>query len=235
MFKLFSPKNSIIQFRCFEEDWDVIPKPFPSRKFLPKWYKDLQPKLGSGFEQSTIKRCPPFLDAMVVGWIIPLVADIHMISNEDCSELKWECKYAKPIIETHLPEQVNGGKHPKFPKPPIKFMNYWSIKVPDGWSVLFVPPLNRDNDKFFCMSGLVDCDRYEEFINFPGFWTKPNFNEILPAGTPLIQAIPIKRDNFDITSIMKPFNSEEVKEFSKIKLKRSVHESHYRDNCWIKK
>jgi len=235
MFKFFRPKNSLIEFRCLEEDWDVIPKPFPARKHMPSWYKSLESKLGSGFDKSTIKRCPPFLDAMVVGWIIPLAANVHIKSNEDCSGIEWDCKFNKPIIETHAPEQLSGDKHPQFPKPPLKFINHWSIKVPEGWSVLFVPPLNRPDERFTCITGLVDCDHYEEFINFPGFWNKPNFDGILPAGTPLIQAIPIKRDSFNIESDCHAFTSDEWKVIEKTRAKRRVNESLYRDEGWVRK
>jgi len=234
-FNLFGSKKEFIEFRCFEDDWDVIPKPFDSRKLLPNWYKSLAPKLGSGFEQSTIKRCAPFLDAMIIGWVIPLAADVHIQSNENCSVINWDCKFNKPILESHTAEQINEDKHPQYPRPPIKFMNYWSIKVPKGWSVLFVPPINRTDDRFFCISGLVDCDKYEEFINFPGFWTKPNFNGILKAGTPLVQAIPIKRDNFEIKDNFHSFTSEELKNLNKLRSKRQVNESYYRDSCWVRK
>jgi len=234
-FRLFDSKKDFIEFRCHEEDWDVIPKPFDSRKLLPNWYKSLTPKLDSGFQKSTIKRCAPFLDAMVVGWIIPLAADVHIKSNENSSLIHWESNFNKPIIETHSSEQLNGDKHPQYPRPPLKFMNYWSIKIPKGWSVLFVPPLNRPDDNFFCISGLVDCDNYEEFINFPGFWTKPNYDGILKAGTPLVQAIPIKRDNFNIQDKYHAFTHDEYNLIEKTRARRRVSESYYRNSCWVRK
>lgn len=233
--KWFKPKNSIIQFRCLKEDWNVIPKPFPARKLLPEWYKTLQPKTEPGLEKSTIKRCAPFLDAMVVGWIIPLATEIHIKSNKDCSQVDWKCNFNKPIIETHSAVQLNGDKHPAYPKPPIKFINHWSIKVPKGWSILFTNPLNRADERFTCVTGLVDCDNYEEFINFPAFWTKPNFNGILPVGTPLVQAIPIRRDSFNLEEDLHPFSDEEWNVIEHTRAKRSVEESLYRNKLWVRK
>ncbi len=49
-----------IEFIASEDDYDVIPEPYPARKLIPDWYKKLDNKLHSGFESSTIKRCPPF-------------------------------------------------------------------------------------------------------------------------------------------------------------------------------
>ena len=35
------------------------------------------------FEFKTLKRCPPFLDAMSTGWILPLAADIQFNIQDD--------------------------------------------------------------------------------------------------------------------------------------------------------
>jgi hypothetical protein len=44
------------------------------------------------------------------------------------------------------------------------------------------------------LSGLVDTDTYPKEVNFPAIWHTPNADVLLPAGTPLVIAIPIKRD-----------------------------------------
>lgn len=235
MFKWFRPKNSIISFKCEEHDWNVIPKPFPSRKYLPDWFKSLSPLMEPGLDKGTIKRCAPFLDTMLVGWIIPLAADVHITSNSDCSKIDWNCNYSKSILDCHNHKQIGENKHPSYPKPPLKFINYWHIKVPKGWSVLFVPPLNRHDDRFTCVSGLVDCDEYDEFINFPAFWNKPNFNGILKAGTPLVQAIPIPRNSFEIQSNISYMNEQDVKNIEFTRAKMRVQPSHYRENIWVRK
>lgn len=233
MWKVFKPKNSIIEFKCFKEDWDIIPKPFPSRKHMPRWYKELEPKIFKGFKGSTVKRCPPFLDAMTAGWIIPLVADVEFISNEDASGINYKWNFYRTMVENHQPEQIKN--HPSLPCPPMKFLNYWQIKVPKGWSVLFTEPFNRPDDRFTCVTGIVECDLYNDFINFPFFFKKKNFTGIIPAGTPLVQVIPIKRDNFEIQAEFLTLDDKDLNEIDKTKNKLLVHESYYRDNLWVKK
>ena len=47
------------------------------------------------------------------------------------------------------------------------------------------------------MSGLVDCDRYHDaFVQFPARWVDPDFNGVLPKGTPVVQCLPVKRETW---------------------------------------
>lgn len=236
--KLFSAlKTPEIEFLCHEEDWNVIPKPYPAKKFIPSWFKALPPKLQDGLESSTVKRCNPFLDAMSIGYIIPLAADIEFTSNEDMSGVNYKWSFYKPMVENHGMNQIHTEKtpNPTFPKPPMKFMNYWLIKVPKDYSVLFVPPLNRPDPRFTCMAGMVDCDGYFEYVNFPFVFNEPNFQGIIPAGTPLVQAIPIKRSSLELAMSTGEMQKVDHDELSLTRRKRASHESHYRDNVWSKK
>ena len=81
----------------------------------------------------------------------------------------------------------------------VKFTNFWSVQVPDGWSVLFTHPLNREDLPFRTLSGVVDCDRWHDgLVHFPALWTDPGFEGVLPAGTPVAQAIPMRREALEL-------------------------------------
>lgn len=232
-------KTPEIEFYCEEQDYGVIPEPYPSRKFLPEWYKALPPKVGNlnKIENGTIKRCPPFLDAMCVGWIIPLAASVEFVTNEDSSYLTYKSNFYRPIVENHGFNQVTSEEHPNpnMPKPPMKFLNYWYIKVPKGWSVLFVPPINRPDPRFTCISGMVDCDAYPEYINFPFFFNTPNYTGIVKCGTPLVQVIPIKRSEIMKKHTVRKVNKKDEQEISLTRRKRACNESLYRDTVWERK
>jgi hypothetical protein len=230
-------KEPKIEFLCQKEDWGIIPEPYKAKKYIPDWFKSLPMKLGPGLNQSTVKRCNPFFDSMSIGWIIPLAADIEIKSNSNASGLDYSWDFYKPLIENHNPAQVTTEKNPNpiGNKPPIKFLNYWAVKVPKGYSVLFVPPLNRPDERFSIMSGFVDCDGYFEYINFPFVWTKPDFHGILPAGTPLVQAIPIKRNTLIHQELVRTFTEEDNNELEWTRRKRKATPSHYRDTIWSKK
>ena len=68
-----------ITFRCPPEWQDVLPRPISGRQGLPDWQKTMPSEAHSallGQEVRTVKQCPPFLDAMGGGWMMPLLCDV---------------------------------------------------------------------------------------------------------------------------------------------------------------
>jgi hypothetical protein len=241
---MFSKLKSIlktpeIEFLCEEDLYGTMPEPYPARKFMPDWYRELPQKINGEdkLENGTIKRCAPVLDAMSVGWIIPLCGNVEFVTTNDASGVNYKWMFNRVLVENHKEEQVSTkhAPHPMAPRPPMKFLNYWGIRVPPGYSVLFVPPLNRQDPRFTCLSGFVDCDGYIEYINFPFFFNVPNYTGIVKAGTPLVQAIPIKRDGYIKKSRVRQFTKEDHVKLQKQRYKRNSHESIYRDFIWTRK
>ena len=234
---MFWNKETKLEFMAQTGDYGNIPEPYPARKLTPGWYKALPPRLHAGLESGTLKRCPPFLDAMTMGWIIPLAADVEIKSNEDASGIEYNWQFHRPMIENHVKDQVTNEKcpAPHANQPPMKWMNWWAIKCPPEYSLLFVPPLNRPDEHFTIFSGLVDADDYFEFINFPFVWNTPNFHGIVPAGTPLAQVIPIKRDTLFKNSVIREFTHQDNKNIETTRAKRRSRISLYRDEIWKRK
>ena len=236
----------IIEFKCHPELKGVIPEPYPARKLMPNWYKKLEMynKLvdddGARFEAPTIKRCPPVLDALVAGWILPLVCSVEFSIRDNGSSLSWVLngmQSNKPpsfAVSHHSPQQLKG--HPMLPRLPVKFINHWHIKTPPGWSCLFVPPLNREEKNIELISGIVDTDVFHEYINFPGFII-PNDIEYLKLeqGYPLVQVIPFKR-GFEKEAKISTLSVEDIAWMEKGRETREVRNiSLYRDERWTKK
>ena len=230
-------RTPTLEFVCHPDDRGVIPEPYPARKSIPEWFKALPPVLRPGLEQSTLKRCPPFIDALVTGWIIPLAADVEIRSNPDASAIEYEWRFHRAMIENHSAAQVttDACPAPHHNYPPMKWMNWWAVKCPPGYSLLFVPPLNRPDPRFECFSGIVDGDGYFEFINFPFIWQQPSFHGIVPAGTPLVQVIPIKRSAMVKRANVRAMSPADAKELERTRARRRSHLSHYRDAIWERK
>jgi hypothetical protein len=143
----------------------------------------------------TIRACLPVADAFSLGFILPLPFDLRLTVPEDRVSISTDWAGDVPFapIVPHHPGQVGAPKAPFEKAMPLKFINPWRIKVPDGYSVLFTPPLNHPELPFTCFSGLVDCDRFDTTVNIPFFWSGPVGVHELKAGTPIAQCIPLNR------------------------------------------
>lgn len=236
LFKTKSIKYDEIEFICAESDFDVIPHPIPAAKMIPDWFKAIPPKLGEGFDKSTVKSCNPFLDALSIGYIIPLAAPIYVKTNETATVLEYDSRYGGPsgvrrMINEHNKEQITDSKcpNPNEKYPPLKFSNWWLFKTPPEYSLLFVPPLNRVEKRFQCFSGVVDAPYYQhEYVNFPFQFFEENFEGVIEAGTPLVQVIPIRKDLLLKKHSFKKMSKEDHTAQEKTRWKRSHDESHYK-------
>ena len=195
-----------ITARCHPALAPILPKPMAARSGLPDWLKAMSPEAASatlgGAMVRTVKHCPPFLDAMGAGILMPLACDLTMAGGE----LSWDWSppplpdqlTGRAPIGVHVPEQLADSplESGRFA---VKFMNFWTLSAPEGWSILFTHPLNRDDLPFRTLSGIVDCDRFGAgLVHFPAVWADPGFAGTLPAGTPVAQAIPIPRRGPDL-------------------------------------
>lgn len=194
--------NDVIEFYCHPNYQDVLPEPKPAIKYMADWFKAIPPEIDNVIDtsfnvpQMTAKKCFPMIDAMSLGFVIPLCGDLHVKVDEDMTETKVHNPPGLKLAEFHDNTQVGGKNAPRYPMNPVKFINHWVIKTAPGWSTLFIPPINHIDAPFTCLGGLVDTDNYPKEVNFPAIWNRP-FDGLLRAGTPLVTAIPIKRNSFN--------------------------------------
>src|SRR5215813_10918510 len=197
-------KQLTLKFRCPRELEGLLPQPVPANLGLPDWLKTMPTKAFSEInlrDEETIKRCPPFVDAMTSGFLIPLVCDLKVENGE----IIWdneippgvELDFPRSPIGFHDEGQVTGSPLFESDRFVIKFHNLWTIEAPEGYAVFFTHPVNRLDLPFTTLSGLVDCDRYcDNLIHFPAHWHDVNFSGVLPRGTPVAQCVPVKRENW---------------------------------------
>ena len=166
-----------------------ILRPFPSSRATPSWYRKMQ---GVNDGVMSVKKCVPFLDSLAAGYMIPLTTDVFW--NKESKDFN-----SNSIIHPVSMHELSQTKEVEIPKgynpTPFKWNSNWMMKTPKGYSTLFVHPLNRLDLPFYSFSGIVDTDKHPLIINFP-FVVKKNFNGKIEAGTPMIQAIPFKRDSW---------------------------------------
>jgi hypothetical protein len=207
----------------FTDTTELLNKEFypkPASAFIPDWYKELESYRnnkkapnGDGVSAATIKRCMPVFDAITSGYIIVSAADVYVSQQlqEDGTFVPYFEWVNLGLIEFHpiwqAPTHPNNNGHKEmYPK----WTNPWGIKTPKGYSVLFTQPFHRESP-FTILDGVVDTDSYYAPVNFPFVLNDITFEGLIPAGTPIAQVIPFKRENWK----MELGASKELKEIQK--------------------
>ena len=196
----------ILKFRCPAELEGKLPAPIPATLGLPDWLKAMPTRAYNNInmhDEDTVKRCPPFVDAMTTGFLILLSCDLRVESGV----ITWDhdippggaLDLPRSPIGFHDGSQVTGSPLFEADRYVIKFHNWWTIEAPEGYSVLFTHPVNRFDLPFTTLSGLVDCDRYRDgFVHFPAHWHDLAFSGVLPRGTPIVQCMPVRRESWSM-------------------------------------
>jgi hypothetical protein len=220
-----------IEFSLIHGNESIFPRPYPANREIPEWFKAMPSEAeAQGKSMRTVKNCPPFIEAMTCGYIIPLVVDLSL-SRDSAGGFHGEANGAN-ILHIHRPAQVKGAPFENLPV--LKILNPWLIRTPPGYSTLFLPVLNRFQIPLFPLAGLVETDVFYREVNFPAVLTiAPGATLRLPRGTPLVQVIPIRRDEFQ-----SEFVPPDVEKYNAMNEQtRDLPENYnfYKDNFWRKK
>jgi len=189
--------------------WKYIEPIVPAIQALPKWYKDMKPWIAGHtppdhHNNGTVKACPAMFDSMTQGYIMPLWTDLYVEPSEDGLPLfSWNPGIVsgteRPLMQRFGPKVTEGMPHAdKTQNTAFKIDSPWMITTPPGYSTLFVAPFNNKDIMFEAMTGVIHTDVFTTYINLPFLWTAPaDFKGIIKQGTPLVQLIPFKREEFE--------------------------------------
>ena len=120
----------------------------PAKSFIPEWYK--------GSTSKTLKKCVPFLDAFMSGYIITLPNDLYVSYDNKTPEIKLE---DGTIYKGSYRDAQSVNTIP-FNHYDIEFA--WdlciAIHIPAGASLVLTHPFNRYDLPFTTLSGIIDGD-----------------------------------------------------------------------------
>lgn len=189
----FYPKHQLAK--------EVVPMPKPSTN--PFWYKQVPLHTNeentldvrNGAPNYSVKACMPFFDTFVTGYTISAWCDIQVRNTNGFPELTWGTiePELSPVNERRAPIgiPVEDGFNPMT----FSWVTVWGIKTPKGYSSLFTHPLNRPDLPFRTASGIMDTDGWGIWGNQP-FALKKGWEGVIEAGTPIVQVIPFKREEW---------------------------------------
>lgn len=201
-------KEQIIRFEPTE---DFVPTlidyPKPATQSVADWYKkDNLYTTGKGDFVSamksngmgTYKACTPVVDSITSGYTIKLSAAVFVSSASDSEyipQIKWGVHWVP--LEKKPKELLSNyptpyGHFPEF----FRWITYWGIRTPDGYSTMITHPHHRYDLPFTTIGGVVDTDKHPNSLELP-FFIRNGFEGIIEEGTPIAQIIPFKRDSWN--------------------------------------
>jgi hypothetical protein len=209
-----------ITFRCDPALRDALLPPVAAREALPEWLRRMPPRAPSplhGRAIRTLKQCPPFVDAMVQGFMVLLPCELQVRRGR----FSWQWELPAPSVpghpraplSFHVPAQLQGSPMHDPARAAIKFNSFWTIELEPGWSLFCTHPVNRDDLPFRTLSGIVDADRFSDAgINFPARWTDEAFEGTLPRGTPVAQCFVVPREPAEL--VVECFTPERARRYA---------------------
>lgn len=128
-----------------------------------------------------------------LGYILKTPCDIEFYYKNNIPRINVSPAYRNFIEERG---EVFGMEIPSgYSKYHFHWVVNWGPELPKGYSALYLNPLNSFDLPFFNTSGIIDND----IISTPGrlpFFIQEGYNGILKKGTPYLQIIPFKREDW---------------------------------------
>lgn len=135
----------------------------------------------------------PFFEGMYSGYIYLTPCDIEFYISNERIDFKIQDEY-KNFITKRSPMseyEVPYGCHEEH----FAWLPQWGVEVPEGYNVLYMTPFNGQGLPFVNTMGIINNDKTHHPGNLP-FFIKKEFSGIIEKGTPYLQVIPLKRENW---------------------------------------
>lgn len=235
--------TKIIEFVAKDKyGFETQTKPYPATKAVPQWWKDATPYeisyenpsgsrilMDRRIPNASFKKCTPMLDAITSGYIIDLWTDVLVTNDEGTPLISW--KQPTDVFQMHGTSSWEVERPEGYHKQVFKYLNTWIPKTPPGYSVLVTSPLGYRNLPFMAVPAVIDSDKSVLEI-IPPMWVKDNFEGVIEKGTPLIQLIPFKRENWE--SKFSFYEDNEYQLLEDNSFNKTII-NHYIKNIWSKK
>jgi len=252
--------NNIIKFRSarawLNEKSASVPK--PTQNTVPEWYREADrfakhpytneyyaapqtvcpfPKEGTKDDFGKIptwKACPAILDGFSTGYVFRTPTELTFFKNEKgIIDVKVKDQRHKDFVSQRPP--MPQFQHPKgYYKDHFAWYPDWGLKLPEGYSALYMTPMNRYDLPFLNTSGVVDNDKVFLSGTFP-FFIADGWEGVIPEGTPYMQLLPFKRE--DWSSEIEFLNEKQIynEMMQNVKKYRVPDGGVYKSQVWSKR
>ena len=234
-----------------------ISVPSTTQSVIPKWYKDADrfakmpngeyykaPKCICPFPKEvttddygfipTWKACPAIMDAFITGYVLKTPCDIKFYKDEN-GKIKF--KLSDPKHQGFVTERapMPQFEHPiGYHKDHFAWYPDWGIEGPEGYSCIYMTPMNRFDLPFLNTTGIVDNDKVSLSGTFP-FFLIDGWEGTIPAGTPYLQLIPFKREDWEHDINIIPVNEMQKRMSDNMKFYRQPDGGVYKSKVWTRR
>jgi hypothetical protein len=216
-------------------------EPTPISAQIPEWYKH-QPSMMEGVTKPTlgqypltVKKCQAIFDAMTSGYVLKTPCDIFIDTTSDPIDVQvpQNLRFVQHVLlSAHAEPQVS-----HMPIDNDLYINHilrihplWLVGTEPGYSTLFLDPMHSEVSGIAAVPGIIDTDKFYADGHL-SFYVKKGFVGTIKKGTPMVQVIPFKRENW--THEIVDTDSDFIDEQRAVI--RSTFKNGYRINCWEKK
>jgi hypothetical protein len=181
--------------------------PEPIAKHLPKWWHDSEVYVkdsngnpvanwnGEG-RMPSFKACPAILDTFTTGYVLLTPCDLEFYEKNGRTKVRVPIEFEdfcgeRPAMDGFAVPNGYDKKH-------FHWYANWAPQVPEGYSCLYVQPINHFDLPWITVGGIIDSDKVTTSGLIP-FFLKSGFIGTVPAGTPYLQVIPFKREDWEMS------------------------------------
>jgi len=199
----------------------------PSKMHSPSWVKSVidaykfktSKLLNYGPQFAGTGKCPGIIELGKIGWIVTSWFDF-IIKTDGKRQCLWSVPSTFPSCMPHTGEPIKfidmSLPEHKVPVPPhsmdllVKLFMPWTVDIPKGWNLLMLPVNYADDTRFQCSTGILKPGSFVE-VNPQLFWNVIHGEELVKAGTPLCQLIPIPDTSYKADFEMVDFDENQAK------------------------
>lgn len=233
-----------------------IPK--PTQDVIPLWYKEADrfaknpitgeyfqapknmcpyPKEGTTDDYGKVptwKACPAIMDAFTTGYVLKTPCDITFFKNKNGII---DVKIADPRHQDFCGKRppMDQFVHPVgYYKDHFAWLPDWGLELPEGYSAIYMTPMNRFDLPFINTTGIVDNDKVHISGTFPFFIIK-GWEGTIPAGTPYMQILPFKREDWKHDVVFQQPKDMYDKMVENMKFYRKPDGGIYKNKVWSRR
>ncbi len=183
----------------FTQDW-VARKHHPVRlakECLPPQWKNMPSKTEFS---DTAKMCPGISDYLNSGYIISTWTDISIDQSSEYGP-NASLYNNREGAASHPPHQcLELFAHRSHHLGTVKLPGCWMIKTSPGYSVMLLPLWYWPNQPWEAMPGIIHSDNHHGEVNINMILKSTEPQISIPAGTPIAQIVPFRREPVSATS-----------------------------------